>query len=418
MRISKLFTKTLREAPKDETSKNAQFLTRAGFIFKEMAGVYTYLPLGLIVLEKIKNIIREELDSAGCQELKMTTLQKKENWEKTGRWNDEEVDIWFKTKLKNDTELGLAFTHEEPLTNIVKNFVSSYKDLPSYIYQFQTKFRNELRAKAGIIRGREFLMKDLYDFSLSEKDHKDFYEKMKEVYMNIFNKVGIGENTYLTMSSGGSFSKYSFEFQAITEAGEDTILYDKKKKIAINKADYSEEIFEDFGLKKEDYNFEEAKAIEVGDIYTLGEKYSKAVGFSYKDSEGKDRNVFMGSYGIGVSRLMGAIVEMFNDDKGIIWPESVAPFAVHLVQLGDNEKAKKGAKDLYKELEEKGVEVLYDDREDVAAGEKFADADLIGVPYRVVISEKTVDAGKIEVKKRSEDKVEMLSKEEFLSKLI
>jgi len=413
MKRTELFTKTLREAPKDEVSKNAQLLIRAGFVYKEMAGVYSFLPLGLIVLEKIKNIIREELNKVGGQELKMTALQSAETWTKTSRWDEHVVDDWFKTELKNGTKLGLAFTHEEALTNIMKSYISSYKDLPIYAYQFQTKFRNELRAKSGIMRGREFLMKDLYDFSLDKEQHDQFYEKMKEVYMKIFTRVGIGDRTYLTMSSGGSFSKYSFEFQTISEAGEDILMYDAEKRLAINKDDYSEEIFTDFNLNKSDYNFQEAKSIEVGDIYTLGEKYSKALGLTYKDSEGKEQNVYMGSYGIGVPRLMGTIVEIFNDERGIIWPKEVAPFQVYLVSLRQDEKAEK----LYQELQQAGIEVMYDDREKASAGEKMADADLIGCPYRVVISEKTLAENSVELKKRNSAETELVKLDQLLEKL-
>lgn len=412
MKQSQLFTKTQKQAPADEVSINAQLLTRGGFIYKELAGVYTFLPLGLRVIENIKSIIREELNKVGALEMSMTALQQKEIWEKSDRWDDNRVDDWFKTKLKNGTELGLAFTHEEPLTNIMKNFISSYRDLPIYAYQFQTKFRNELRAKSGIMRGREFIMKDLYDFSLNKEEHEKFYEKMKEVYMNIFNRIGIGEKTYLTMSSGGSFSKYSFEFQTLSEAGEDTILYDKDKKIAINKDDYSEDIFKDFNLKKEELNFKEAKSIEVGDIYTLGEKYSKALGLSYKDDKGKEKNVFMGSYGIGVPRLMGTVVEIFNDEKGIIWPESIAPFKVHLISIKQNEEAEK----IYNELSKNNIEVLYDDR-DISPGEKFADADLIGIPYRVVVSAKTLANNSVELKNRDRNDVEMVKIENLLGVL-
>ncbi|MCK5510607.1 prolyl-tRNA synthetase [Candidatus Parcubacteria bacterium] len=412
MKQSKLFTKTRKSISADETSKNAQLLIRAGFVHKEMAGVYTFLPLGLRVIEKIKDIIREELNNIGAFELKMTTLQQKDIWEKTDRWDEKKVDDWFRTNLKNGAELGLAFTHEEPLTNIMKNYILSYKDLPVYAYQFQTKFRNELRAKSGIMRGREFIMKDLYDFSLNKEEHDKFYEKMKSVYMKIFNRVGIGDKTYLTMSSGGSFSKYSFEFQTISNAGEDVILYDKDKKIAINKDDYSEEIFIDFNLKKEELKFREAKSIEVGDIYTLGEKYSKALGLTYKDKKGRERVVYMGSYGIGIPRLMGTVVEIFNDEKGIIWPESVAPFKAHLLSLNQNEKAE----ELYKKLEQAGIEVLYDDR-DARPGEKFADADLIGIPYRIIISAKTLKENSVELKKRDSDEVEMVKIDELINKL-
>ena len=412
MKQSQLFTKTRKEAPKDEVSKNAQLLIRAGFISKEMAGVYSFLPLGLRVIENIKNIIREELNNVGGQEIKMTTLQKKDIWEKTNRWDDKIVDDWFKTSLKNGTELGLAFTHEEALTNIMRDFITSYKNLPVYAYQFQTKFRNELRAKSGIMRGREFVMKDLYNFSLNKEEHEKFYELMKTVYTKIFTRCGIGDRTYLTMSSGGSFSKYSFEFQTITDAGEDVILYDEDKKIAINKEDYSEDIFEDFGLNKEDFNFKEAKSVEVGDIYSLGEKYSKALGLVYKNEKGEDKNVYMGSYGIGVPRLMGTIVEVMSDEKGLVWPENIAPFKVHLISVGQDEETEK----IYNQLKEEGIEVLFDDR-DARPGEKFADADLIGIPYRVVVGGKSLEAGGVEFKKRNSEEAEIISVEELLKRV-
>lgn len=403
MKQSQLFTKTRREAPKDEVSKNAQLLIRAGFIHKEMAGVYSFLPLGLKVIENIKQIIREELNKVGGQEIKMTALQKREIWEPSNRWNDETVDDWFKTKLKNNTELGLAFTHEEPLTNIMKNFISSYKDLPLYAYQFQTKFRNELRAKSGIMRGREFIMKDFYDFSLDKKQHDDFYEEMKVVYQNIFTRVGLGEQTFLTISSGGSFSKYSYEFQTITDAGEDIILLNKEKNISINKNDFKREVLSDFGIDK-NTDFEEFKSAEVGDIYTLGDKFSKALDLKYKDENGEEQFVYMGSYGIGVPRLMGVAVEVFSDEMGLVWPESIAPFQVHIINIGQN----KDAEELYNKLVLKGVEVLLDDR-DIRPGEKLADADLIGIPTRIVVSSKTKELGGAEVKKRIETQEKIIS---------
>lgn len=411
MKQSKLFTKTLKETPKDEKSINAGLLARAGFIHKEMAGAYVFLPLGLRVIEKIKGIIREELNNIGGQEIKMTALQNKSLWEKSGRWDDNVVDDWFKTKLKNGTDVGLAFTHEEPLTSLMKDFISSYRDLPCYPYQFQTKFRNELRAKSGVMRGREFLMKDLYDFSRNEKEHKEFYNRMKTAYMNIFKRAGIGGRTYLTMSSGGSFSKYSFEFQTISEAGEDTIIYDEKKKIAINKNDYSEEIFKDFNIKKKDFNFKEARSIEVGDIYSLGDKYSKALGLTYRDEKGENRYAYMGSYGIGIPRLMGAIVEIFHDEKGIIWPEEVSPFKAHIIQIGESKEVSRVAKKIYRE------DFLYDDRTDKSPGEKFMEADLIGIPYRIVVSEKTLAKGGVEIKKRDKKSVKIAGIEE-LKKII
>lgn len=412
MKQSILFTKTRKEAPKDEVSRNAQLLIRAGFVHKEMAGVYSYLPLGLRVIENIKSIIREELNKIGCQEIKLTALQNKDSWEKTGRWSDEVVDDWFKTQLKNGTELGLGFTHEEALTDIMTNFVSSYKDLPIYAYQFQTKFRNELRAKSGIMRGREFLMKDLYDFSLNKEEHEAFYEKMKDVYRTIFNRLGIGDKTYLTISNGGSFSKYSFEFQTLCEAGEDVLVFDENKKVAINKDDFNEEVFEDFGLKKEDYNFVEKKSAEVGDIYSLGEKYAKAIGLSYKNEKGEDVPVYMGSYGIGVPRVMGVIAEIFSDENGLIWPESVAPFMVHLIGLGEEDKVN----EIYARLQDAGIDVLYDDR-DARPGEKFADSDLIGIPWRVVVSARSLENGGVEVKRRNSKESEIISVDSLIEKI-
>ena len=323
MRQSKLFTKTKKEAPSDEVSKNAELLVRGGFVHKEMAGVFSYLPLGLRVLKKIENIIREEMDKAGAQEVLMTALQNPELWKKTGRWDDEVVDAWFKTKLKNDTELGLGLSHEEPLVNILSSFVSSYKDLPLAVYQIQTKFRNELRAKSGILRGREFMMKDAYSFHATEEDFEEFYEKMKDVYKNIFKRAGIGHLTYLTFASGGIFSKYSHEFQTITSAGEDTIYVDEASAVAVNQEVFNDEVLSSLGLEKE--KLAERTAIEVGNIFELKTKFSQPFNFSYTDEKGEKKIILMGCYGIGLGRLMGTIVEVLSDDKGIIWPSSVAP---------------------------------------------------------------------------------------------
>lgn len=398
MRQSKLFTKTRKEDPKDEVSKNAQLLIRAGFVNKEMAGVYAYLPLGIKVINKISNIIREEMDAAGGQELIMTALQDKEIWEKSGRWSDDVVDNWFKTELKNGAELGLGFTHEEPLACLMKNHINSYKDLPIYVYQIQTKFRNESRAKSGLMRGREFLMKDLYSFSRNKEEHEAFYEKMKDVYMKVFTRLGMGDRTYITISSGGSFSKYSYEFQTLSEAGEDIIyVIDQEKRIAINKDDFNDEVIKDFGLTLDKDKLPEMKSIEVGDIYSLGYKYSEAFNLTYKNEDGKDEPVFMGSFGMSPTRLMGAVVELNNDKKGICWPEAVSPFRVHLISISQNEKAEQ----IYRDLNKFGIEVLFDDRE-VGAGEKFAEADLIGCPYRLVISERTLQSDSLELKKRNE----------------
>ena len=412
MRQSQLFTKTRREAPKDEVSKNAQLLLRAGYIYKEMAGVYALLPLGLRVFNNIVEIIREEMNAIGGQELTMTALQQKETWEPTNQWDDKEVDVWFKTKLKNGTELGLAVTHEPALTKLMKEYVSSYRDLPSYIYQFQTKFRNETRAKSGIMRTREFVMKDLYSFSRDEKEHLEFYEKAKQAYVRVFERVGLGEKTYLTFASGGMFSKFSHEFQTVTDAGEDVIYIDKTKNIAVNKEVYTEEIIKDLGLGKD---IIEAKSVEVGNIFTLATRFSKALGLTFKNEEGRETEAFMGSYGIGPARLMGTIVEVLSDEKGIVWPESVAPFRYHLVSLQpDDEAVKKLGEELYDALTKKGFEVLYDDRVGPSAGEKFADSDLLGIPTRIVVSKKVLESGKLEVKERKEGVVKALTKEDLL----
>ncbi len=406
MRQSRLFTRTRREAPKDEVAKNAQLLIRAGFIHKEMAGVYSYLPLGLRTLNKIIGIIREEMNLIGGQEVSLTALQDKALWEKTDRWSDEKVDIWFKTKLKNGSEVGLGITHEEPLTQILSEYVSSYRDLPVYAYQFQTKFRNEQRAKSGLMRGREFLMKDLYSFSRDEEQHKEAYEKAKQAYLRIFKRLGIGDKTHITFASGGIFGKFSEEFQTESDSGEDLIYVDSKTGIAVNKEVLNDEVLADLGIHRSDLC--EKKAIEVGNIFNLGTKFSEPLGLHYIDEKGKKNLVIMGCYGLGPSRTMGAIVEVLSDEKGIVWPESIAPFAVHLVALHDKAgTVKKSADDLYAKLTKKGVEVLYDDR-DVGAGEKFGDSDLIGIPQRYVISEKTLKDNSIEVKNRATGRIEMV----------
>jgi len=410
MKQSKLFTKTSKTFPKDEVSKNAQLLIRAGFINKEMAGVYSFLPLGLRVLNKISDIVRDEMNKVGGQEVYMTVLQSPEAWQKSGRWSDEVVDNWFKTHLKNGSEVGLGFTHEEALTALLKRFVSSYKDLPFYPYQIQEKFRNETRAKSGIMRGREFFMKDLYSFSRSKKEHDEFYEKIKQSYLNVFTRVGLGDRTYITFASGGTFSKYSHEFQTVTEAGEDIIYIDKEKNIAINQEVYIDEVIKDLGLDKE--KMIKAKAVEVGNIFSLGYKFSEALNLTYKDEAGKEELVYMGSYGIGPSRLMGAVAEILSDEKGMVWPESIAPFRVHLISLNKDEEAEK----IYDELVGAGIEVLFDDR-DVRAGEKFADSDLIGIPYRVVVSEKSLGQGGLEIKKRNQVESEIIAKEKILEKI-
>lgn len=416
MRQSQLFTKTEKENPADEVSLNAELLIKAGFISKEMAGVYSYLPLGLRVLKKIENIIREEMNLIGGVEMKTSILQSKEVWEKSNRWDDSVVDNWFKTKLKNGGEIGLSFTNEEAYSNILKRYISSYKDLPIYPYDFKNIFRNEIRSKSGILRGREFYWKALYSFSKDEKEHNDFYEKIKIAYQNIFKKTGIGHLTYLTFASGGSFSKFSHEFQTLTGAGEDLIYIDEDKGIAINKEVYNDEVIENLGLSKN--SLVEKRAVEVGNIFSLGTKFSEPFELKYKNENGEDKLVIMGSYGIGLGRLMGTIVEVLCDDKGIIWPESVAPFKVHLLALSDNEDIRESSDLLYIELSKKGIEVLYDDRKEMSAGEKFADSDLMGLPYRIVVSKRSLADGGYEIKKRTEENGKIVNEEELIRILI
>lgn len=398
MRQSALFTKTSKTAPKDEVSRNAILLSRAGFIHKEMAGVYSYLPLGLRTLNKIIGIIREEMNALGAAEVLMSSLQDATVWKTTDRWDDAKVDVWFKTKLKSGGEVGLGLTHEDPITAMLRSHIQSHRDLPRALYQFQTKFRNETRAKSGIMRTREFIMKDLYSFGRDQKELDEFYDEVSKAYGQIFEKVGLGALTYKTFASGGIFSKYSHEFQTVCDAGEDTIHIDETKRLAVNEEVMQDETFRELGLDRA--TLKEAKAVEVGNIFKLGTRFSEPLGLTYKDEKGEEKPVIMGSYGIGPGRLMGTIVEALSDERGMVWPESVAPFRVHLLSLGVDEKAT----EVYVALKAAGVEVLFDDR-DMRAGEKFADADLIGIPYRVVVGKKSLESGVAEVKGRSADEV-------------
>jgi prolyl-tRNA synthetase len=410
MRLSNLFTKTSKTIPADETARNAQLLIQAGFVHKEMAGVYSFLPLGLRVLNNISTIVRKEMDAIGGQEILMPALQLKDRYELTGRWDDKVVDNWFKTKLVNGSELGLGFSHEENLVPIVKNFVSSYKDLPVAPYQIQTKFRNELRSKSGIMRGREFLMKDMYSFASSEEQHQEFYKKAQEAYIKVYDQLGIGDRTFMTFASGGSFSKYSHEFQTLSDAGEDIIYLSRAQKIAINKEVLNDEVLNELNLKREE--LEEQKGIEVGNIFTLGSKFSAPFDLSITDENGELVTLLMGCYGIGISRLMGTIAELLSDKNGLVWPENIAPAKLYIAKLGDNSEVAKQADELYASLTQNGIQVLYDDR-DVRPGEKFADADLLGIPKRLVISDKTLNAGSFELKARTSDNTEQVSREEL-----
>ena len=416
MRQSQLFTKTRKEAPADEVSKNAQLLIRAGYIHKEMAGVYSFLPLGLRVIEKINAIIREEMNGIGGQELHMPSLQNPELWKTTDRWSDENVDVWFKSELSAGDDVGLGWTHEEVITNLMKRYVSSYKDLPLFAYQIQTKFRNEMRAKSGIMRTREFLMKDLYSFCATPEQHDEFYAACADAYMRIFNRIGIGERTYKTFASGGAFCKFSHEFQTLAEAGEDIVYVDEEKGIAVNEEVLAETDLSELGVTRE--SLEKKKSIEVGNIFSLGTKFSDALGLVFKDESGNEQPIIMGSYGIGPARAMGTAVDLFADEKGIVWPESVAPFRVHLVGLnGDDSEVRDYTDGVYEMLSKRGVEVLYDDR-DARPGEKFADSDLIGIPHRIVVSKKTKEEGTFEVVERGSGEVRYLSEEELLADFI
>jgi prolyl-tRNA synthetase len=311
-----------------------------------MAGVYAYLPLGLRVLENIKRIVREEMDRIGGQEIIMTTLQRKELWERTDRWDDEKVDVWFKSELKAGGEVGFGWSHEEPITDMMRNFISSYRDLPTYVYQFQTKLRNELRAKSGIMRGREFVMKDMYSYSQTEEQHKKFYDATIDAYHRVFARAGLGDRTFLTFASGGAFTKFSHEFQTVSDVGEDTIYLHKGKKLAINEEVLQDDVLEQLGVQRDE--LEKTTSIEVGNIFSFGGMKSEQLDLHFKDESGEAKPVILGSYGIGITRLMGAVAEIFADDKGLVWPTELSPFKVHLVSITNgNEQVSKESQELH-----------------------------------------------------------------------
>jgi len=417
MRLSKLFTKTLKEAPKDETTINAQLLVKAGYVYKVMAGVYAYLPLGLRVLNKIRDVIRKEMDKVGGQEILMPSLHPAEYWKTTGGWDN--IDVLFKVKSRTEKDYALGQSHEEIVTPIAKEMVQSYKDLPLAIYQVGWKFRDELRAKSGILRGREFEMKDMYSFHEDEKDFLRFYEVVKKSYIDAYKKIGLTAKA--AEASGGDFSeKISYAFEVLTDAGEDDILYCPSCDFCIDV-----EIAED----KKDGNcpkckekLKEGRAAEVGNVFDLGQKYSKDFDFTFTAKDGSPVHPVMGCYGWGTTRTMGVLVEKFHDEKGIVWPEIVAPYKVIIVEINSNDSDKnkkihKTCEDLYQDLQDGGVEVLYDDREGKSAGEKFAEADLLGIPWRIVVSEKTVSKNKIELKKRDDKKAKLIIKKELIKTL-
>lgn len=410
MKVSQLFTKTRKDAPSNEQAKNAQLLIRAGYVYKVMAGVYAYTPLGLKVLENIKQIVREEMNAVDGQEIIMSSLQSKETWEATGRWDDEVVDVWFKSKLKDETEVGFGWSHEEAIMEMMQQFVNSYKDLPTSVYQFQTKLRNELRAKSGIMRGREFVMKDMYSLHASQEDMDQYYDRVIEAYKRCYERFGLGDSTFVTFASGGAFTKFSHEFQTICEAGEDILYVNEDRTVAVN-----EEVLEDaaneLGVDKD--SLKPVKSVEAGNIFKFGTEKSEQMGVYFTDKDGAQKPIYLASYGIGITRVMGTIVEKFADEQGIVWPGQVAPYQVYLVQIGDTTE---DAQQLYDSLVQAGISVLWDDR-DERPGTKFADADLMGIPHRVVISPRLRESQQVEYKARVENDSQLLTINQLLATL-
>lgn len=416
MKQSTFFTRTSKDVSKEEVSINAKLLTRAGFVDRHMAGVYSILPLGVRVLTKIENIIREEMNAVGGQEVLMPALQSKEVWEQTGRWDT--VDILFKLRGHGERDLALGPTHEEIVTPLVGQFVQSYRDLPISVYQLQTKFRNEARAKSGVLRGREFRMKDMYSFHRTSEDLDQYYERVLQAYVKIFDRIGIGAATCLTVASGGMFCKYSHEFQTVTPFGEDLVYRVPGENFAINKEIIDDhEAVKDLIPKKPDgtnVQLEEVKAIEVGNIFKLGTRFADAFKLSYLDEKGASQKIHMGCYGIGPTRILGTLVECFHDANGLVWPEAVAPFLVHLVSLGREEAEKAYAENIYSTLLGHGIECLFDDRDAVQPGQKFVESDLLGIPHRLVVSKKTISKGCIEWRPRTSEAASLVTLEEFL----
>jgi prolyl-tRNA synthetase len=401
MKRSLLFTKTLKDAPADEVAKNAQLLIRAGYVYKVMAGVYAYTPLGIRVLEKIKQIVREEMASVDSAELIMSSLQRPETWQATGRWDDESVDVWFKTKLKDGQEIGLAWSHEEAIMEMMKQSITSYKDLPTSVYQFQTKFRNEVRAKSGIMRGREFVMKDQYSLHATQEDMDQYYDSVIEAYNRVYSRLGIGESTFVTFASGGAFTKFSHEFQTICDAGEDVLYMSEDKSVAVNE-EVLDEATEEIGVDKSE--LQKVVTAEVGNIFKFGTEKSEKMGIYYTDKDGAKKPLYLASYGIGITRVMGVIAEKMSDAQGLVWPVNVAPYQVYLATIGT---VVTQAEKLYEDLQRSGIDVLYDDR-DERPGNKFADADLMGIPYRIVLSPKTIEQDSVELKSRTSEDTELV----------
>jgi len=415
MKRTTFYVKTSKseQSEAEEPSCNARLLARAGYASRQMAGVYAYLPIGLRVLEKIKSIVREEMNAVGGSELVMSSLQPRELWETTGRWDDKVVDVWFKSHLHDKSEVGLAWSHEEPILETIGREASSYRDLPISVYQFQTKLRNELRAKSGVLRGREFIMKDMYSMHATKQDLADYYERVKLAYVKIYERLGLGDDTFITFASGGAFTKFSHEFQTLCDAGEDWLYLDRERNIAVN-----EEVLNDATreLNLDPAKLEKVKAAEVGNIFNFGDEKAKDMQVEFTDEDGKKKPLFLGSYGVGITRVMGVLAEKFSDEHGLVWPAAVAPFHVYLVGIGA--AGEQEAALLYTKFVQAGIEVLWDDRDSqhVRVGEKLADADLLGISYRVVVSDKTLEQGKIELKSRTGEP-ELLTTDTALAKL-
>lgn len=408
---SKLFGKTTRDDPSDEVSVNAKLLARAGFIDKLMAGTYSFLPLGFRVLKKVEQIIREEMNAVGGQEILLPALHPKENWDTTGRWKDPGREVMFQLKGRGDREYGLGWTHEEIVTPLAKRFITSYRDLPLAVYQIQDKFRDEPRAKSGLLRGREFIMKDMYSFHGSADDLAAYYARVRDAYVKIFKRLGL--DAIVVEASGGAFSKYSHEFQVVTPAGEDIIFQCDRCEFAQNR-EITKIQAGDKCTRCKKGKIHAQRAIEVGNIFELKTRFSEAFQLAYKGEDGANHYPFMGCYGIGLGRIVGAVVEVQHDEAGIIWPVNIAPYRVHLIALQNSKVVRESADKLYQFLQAANIEVLYDDRVEPSAGEKFADADLIGLPLRLVVSEKTTGDEVVEVKRRGGKEIERVKQNRIL----
>lgn len=397
-----------KSVPEADDTANHRLLVQAGFVRQVMAGVYAYLPLGLRVLNKLRNIIREEMNALGAQELLMPSLHPAENWKTTGGWD--KIDVLFKLKSRTEKDYALGQSHEEVITPLMREFINSYKDLPLAVYQISWKFRDELRAKSGIMRGREFEMKDMYSFHKTQEDFDKYYQTVKEAYLRTYDKLGL--KAKVTEATGGTFTdKISYEFMVLANAGEDEILYCDSCEYCVNTSDTTLKKGDDCS-KCQPGKLIQSTASEVGNVFDLGQKFAKDFGLKYTDAEGKENYPIMGCYGWGTTRTMGVLVEKFHDDKGIVWPKAVAPYIVHIVSLrGGEEKAK----ELYHRLSNNGIDTLWDDRADKSPGEKFGDADLIGCPYRLVISEKSLAAGGVELKERSQDTPQVVSSDKIMN---